>query len=131
MPQTASRARTLFALLDDAGPTVSVPVAGRCLGINRATAYELAARNELGVPVLRLGRSLRVPTAELRRVLGLGELGGDRHDRRRRAAAGEDPFIEAPRRNADLPVRPAERGRAGTRSDVLGSGEQPRGGGAA
>lgn len=73
MPQTTMRAGALFALLADAGPTVSVPLAGRCLGVNRSTAYELAARDELGVPVLRLGRSLRIPTAELRRVLGLGE----------------------------------------------------------
>jgi hypothetical protein len=73
MPKTATREAALFALLADAGPTVSVPLAGRCMGLHRATAYEKAARGELGVTVLRLGRTLRVPTAELRRVLGLGE----------------------------------------------------------
>lgn len=68
-------------ILADAGPTVTIPTVAKCLGIHRVTAYELARRGELGVPVLRLGRTLRVPTAELRRVLGLGlgdggDLGG-------------------------------------------------------
>lgn len=58
-------------LLADAGPTVSISTTAKALGIHRTTAYELAARGELGVPVLRLGRTLRVPTAELRRVLGI------------------------------------------------------------
>lgn len=61
------------ALLADAGPTVSITTVAKCFKIHRTTAYELAARGELGVPVLKLGRSLRVPTAELRRVLGMGE----------------------------------------------------------
>lgn len=58
-------------LLREAGLTVDIPTVARCYGIHRVTAYELAKRDELGVPVLRLGRTLRVPTAELRRVLGL------------------------------------------------------------
>lgn len=66
-------------LLADAGPTVSITTVAKCFKIHRTTAYELAQRGELGVPVLRLGRTLRVPTAELRRVLGLTET----------AAAGE------------------------------------------
>lgn len=72
-------ARSADRLLADAGPTVSITTAARCLGIHRTTAYGLAARGELGVPVLRLGRGRRVPTAELRRVLGIREdgAGGD------------------------------------------------------
>lgn len=58
-------------LLAEAGPTVSITTLAKCYGIHRTTAYDLAQRGELGVPVLRLGRTLRVPTAELRRVLGL------------------------------------------------------------
>lgn len=69
----------LEAVLADAGPTVSIPVVAKCFHIHKTTAYELAQRGELGVRVLRLGRTLRVPTADLRRVLGLsddGDLGG-------------------------------------------------------
>ena len=73
MSKTATRAAVLSALLADAGPTVSVPLAGRCLGVHRSTSYGLAQRGELPVPVLKVGKRLRVPTAELRRVLGLGE----------------------------------------------------------
>jgi len=51
-------------------------VTAKLLGIHPKTAYDLAARGELGVPVLRLGRKLRVPTAELKRVLGLVEQRG-------------------------------------------------------
>lgn len=57
--------------LAGAGHTVDIPLVARCFGIHRTTAYDLAKRGELGVPVLRLGRALRVPTAELRRVLAL------------------------------------------------------------
>lgn len=66
-------------LLANAGPTVTISTVAKCFNIHRQTAYERARRGELGVPVLRLGRTLRVPTAELRRVLGLadgGDLGG-------------------------------------------------------
>lgn len=60
-------------LLAEAGPTVGIELVAKCFGIHRTTAYEFAKRGELGVPVLRVGRRLRVPTAELRRVLGLNE----------------------------------------------------------
>lgn len=75
----ATTARSADEVLADAGPTVGIETVAKCFGIHRVTAYELAKRGELGVPVLRLGRRLRVPTAELRRVLGIGadEVGGD------------------------------------------------------
>jgi excisionase family DNA binding protein len=60
---------SLTDFLTHAGPTISVPECARVLGISRDTAYTLAARDELGVPVLRLGRSMRIPTAALRRKL--------------------------------------------------------------
>lgn len=65
-------------LLADAGATVSITTVAKCFGIHRTTAYELARHGALGVPVLRLGRALRVPTAELRRVLGLDQSAGKR-----------------------------------------------------
>jgi hypothetical protein len=49
-------------------PTVTVPVAGQVLGIGRDAAYAAAARGE--IPVLRLGRSLRVPVPKLLELLG-------------------------------------------------------------
>ena len=50
-------------------PTVSVEQAARWLGLGRSAAYVAAARGEL--PTLRFGRTLRVPTASLRRMLGI------------------------------------------------------------
>ncbi len=50
--------------------TVSVPEAGEALGISRQTAYELARRDEFPVPVLKVGKKLRVSTAALARLLG-------------------------------------------------------------
>jgi hypothetical protein len=66
---------TAACLLADAGPTVSINTVAKCFGVCRSTAYELAARDQLGVPVLRLGRSLRVPTAAVRRALELDQNG--------------------------------------------------------
>jgi excisionase family DNA binding protein len=51
--------------------TVSVEVAARLLGVSRTTAYRLAADGQFPVPVLRVGRSLRVPAALLADALGL------------------------------------------------------------
>lgn len=54
--------------------TISVPEAGRALGIGRDAAYAAAARGE--IPTLRLGRTLRVPVPkllELLRVEGFGD----------------------------------------------------------
>jgi excisionase family DNA binding protein len=51
--------------------TITVPEAGQVLGIGRDAAYAAAARGE--IPVLTLGRSLRVPVPKLLRLLG--ELG--------------------------------------------------------
>ncbi|MCW2496582.1 MAG: DNA-binding protein [Jatrophihabitans sp.] len=48
--------------------TITVPEAGEVLGIGRDAAYAAAGRGE--IPVLRLGRSLRVPTHKLLELLG-------------------------------------------------------------
>ena len=47
--------------------TVSVPEAGKWLGISRNAAYEAARRGE--IPVIRIGRLLRVPVVALERML--------------------------------------------------------------
>jgi predicted DNA-binding transcriptional regulator AlpA len=50
---------------------VDVPTAARALGIGRTTGYALARAGDFPCRVIRVGRSLRVPTADLRRALGL------------------------------------------------------------
>jgi hypothetical protein len=50
-------------------PTVDVPVAGQVLGIGRDAAYAAAAAGQ--IPVLKLGRSLRVPVPRLLEMLGI------------------------------------------------------------
>jgi hypothetical protein len=55
------------------GVSTDVATAGRALGLSRDHAYDLARTGELapGVPVLRVGRQYVVPTAPLRRALGI------------------------------------------------------------
>lgn len=48
--------------------TISVEDAGRILGYSRNTAYEAVKSGEL--PVIRLGRKIRVPRAALEKMLG-------------------------------------------------------------
>ncbi len=48
--------------------TVSVPVAGRFVGLGRDAAFAAAHRGEL--PVLRMGRRLLVPVPKLLALLG-------------------------------------------------------------
>lgn len=47
--------------------TLSVEEAGAILGLSKDSAYKAVARGE--IPALRLGRRLRVPTEQLRRLL--------------------------------------------------------------
>lgn len=60
------------------GVTTTVPFAGRCLDMSRETAYDRAKTGELapGVPVIRVGARYVVPTAPLRRVLGMEHVVG-------------------------------------------------------
>ncbi len=51
------------------GPTTTVPVAGKLLGLSRNKAYEAAAKGE--IPTLRFGKRIVVPTMHLRQMLGL------------------------------------------------------------
>ena len=45
---------------------LTIPQAAKCLGISRAMVYSLIAKRK-GLPVIRLGRSIRVPVASLRK----------------------------------------------------------------
>lgn len=49
--------------------TITVPQAGRLLGICDTSAYDAVRTGQ--IPVLKLGRRLLVPTARLRDLLGL------------------------------------------------------------
>ncbi len=49
--------------------TVRLPVAGRALGVGRNAAYAAAKRGD--IPTIRIGGAIRVPTAPLRKMLGL------------------------------------------------------------
>jgi predicted DNA-binding transcriptional regulator AlpA len=50
---------------------VDLPVAARALGLGRSKAYDLAKTNRFPCEVIRLGKSYRVPTAGLLRILGI------------------------------------------------------------
>jgi excisionase family DNA binding protein len=65
--------------LDELGDVLTVEEAAQVLRISRASAYELARRwrsqNPSGLPVIQLGRFLRVPKSALEQVLARpGEL---------------------------------------------------------
>ena len=49
--------------------TLSLTEAAKVLGIHRSTAWELYKRGEFPVPVLKLGRRLRVTKLQLQRYL--------------------------------------------------------------
>jgi len=51
--------------------TIDVKTAGRAFGIGRDQAYRLARADEFPVPVLRLGRYLRVTRASVLEALGI------------------------------------------------------------
>jgi hypothetical protein len=54
--------------------TVNVTTAGRALGIGRDKAYELIRAGVFPVRTLSLGGTVRVPTAELWKALGVEAL---------------------------------------------------------
>jgi hypothetical protein len=53
--------------------TVDVPTAGRCFGLGKDASYDHARLGDFPVPVLKLGRSLRVTRASLLEALGISE----------------------------------------------------------
>jgi hypothetical protein len=64
---------TIADIADQA--TIDVPTAGRVLGIGRDASYAAAAANQ--IPVLKLGRSLRVPVPRLLAMLGVNVDGSE------------------------------------------------------
>ena len=64
-------ARTTLAQAAKLPASLSLIEAAALLGIGRTHAYNLEATGEFPVPVLHLGRVIRVPTAPLLELLGL------------------------------------------------------------
>lgn len=54
-------------------PTVDLVTGGRAFGLGRTTAYRLARSGQFPCKVVKAGGGYRVVTADLRRVLELGE----------------------------------------------------------
>ena len=61
---SADQAREILSL-----PTTSVEKAGQVLGLSRNVAYEAASRGDFAS--IRMGKRIIVPTAPLRRQLGI------------------------------------------------------------
>ncbi|MBW3651609.1 MAG: helix-turn-helix domain-containing protein [Actinobacteria bacterium] len=66
--------------LDELPEVLTIEEAAAVLRIGRGAAYELARQwrdsgGREGLPVVSLGRSLRVPLAALRRLLDVGDTG--------------------------------------------------------
>ena len=62
---TADEVRALPAVVD-------LSTAAKALGLGRSAAYELVRTGGWPTPVLRLGRLIKVPSAPLVELLGLG-----------------------------------------------------------
>jgi hypothetical protein len=52
-------------------PLLTVPLAGRVLGIGRTVAYQLVRRGDWPTPIIRVGAQIRIPRAPLLELLGL------------------------------------------------------------
>lgn len=70
--QDAVKALTVRELLE-LPAVVDVATASRALGISRSHGYHLATADQFPCRVIRAGRLVRVPTTDLRRLLGVGE----------------------------------------------------------
>ena len=69
---TAAKAGIKASTMDDKPKTLSVPEAGRVyFELSRNGSYEAARRGE--IPVIRIGKKLRVPVCRLERILEEGK----------------------------------------------------------
>jgi len=51
---------------------IDLAIAARLLGVGRTVAYELVRTGRWPTPVIRVGRLIRVPSAPLLELVGLG-----------------------------------------------------------
>lgn len=75
-------------LLRNAGPVLTVPLYAEIHGVSRSHVYDLIQRGELGHSVIRLGRRVVIPTAEVRKSLGLD---ADPDDKPTEPKSGDKP----------------------------------------
>lgn len=59
---------------------IDLATAARALGVGRTKAYELAKSGAFPCPVLRIGTTYRVRTADLLRLVGIERQQRDRED---------------------------------------------------
>jgi excisionase family DNA binding protein len=67
--------------LRNLAPVIDLTTAARVLGISRHKAYELVRTGDWPTRVLRLGRSVRVPTSELLELIGMSGMPSGRRTR--------------------------------------------------
>ncbi len=67
-------------------PVLSAEEAFAELGIDRSTGYKAIREGTFPVPVVRIGKLIRVPTLPLRRLLQLDGTPGDSPDQEQRSA---------------------------------------------
>jgi hypothetical protein len=60
-----------------ATPTTDIPTASAMLGMGANLGYQLATAGTFPVRVLRMGRKLRVPTADMLVLLGIATTTGE------------------------------------------------------
>ncbi|MCF7552205.1 hypothetical protein [Pseudonocardia sp. WMMC193] len=55
-------------------PAIDIPTAGQALGVSRGRAYQMAKNGEWpfeDIPILKLGKRFKIPTAALLKYLGV------------------------------------------------------------
>ena len=75
-PQAVARARRVVDLNPRNAPVLSAEEAFKLLRIDRTTGYKAIKDGTFPVPIIRVGRLIRIPTAAL---LGLLRLASDDH----------------------------------------------------
>lgn len=71
MPTRCKTTALQFGELDDLPLALDVPQAARVVGVSRDAAYATISRGEWPTPVVRFGKSIRIPTAPLLAALGI------------------------------------------------------------
>jgi predicted DNA-binding transcriptional regulator AlpA len=69
--------------LVDLPAVVDVPTAAQVLGLSKTAAYELIRCGRWPTPVFRLGKLIRIPTAPLLTLLGIGSGPGPEQQEKR------------------------------------------------
>lgn len=72
------------------------PDGGMACGLGRTTTFQLIASGEFPVPVIRVGRSLKVRRSDLLNFLGIREENGSASEVQSEASAGNDEATRGP-----------------------------------